>query len=142
MGSTSGKILDEEAGSPYLRIRDAIIEGQFPPNTALVEQNLAEWCGVSRTPIREALRRLEQDGLVERSSRGLVVTNRTPEQILDTYEVRIVLEEAVARFAAQRHTQIDRIRLGAVAGLDSTTRGSYFLDAFASGRISSIGEQP
>ena len=60
MGSTSGKILDEEAGSPYLRIRDAIIEGQFPPNTALVEQNLAEWCGVSRTPIREALRRLEQ----------------------------------------------------------------------------------
>jgi DNA-binding GntR family transcriptional regulator len=111
MGSTSGKILDEESGSPYLRIRDAIIEGRFPPDTPLVEQNLAEWCGVSRTPIREALRRLEQDGLVERSSRGLVVTNRTPEQILDTYEVRIVLEEAVARFAAQRHTQIDRIRL-------------------------------
>ena len=104
---------EERSGrdEPYLRIRDAIIEGQFPPETALTEQSLAAWCGVSRTPVREALRRLEQDGLIERSSRGLVVSARTPEQVLDTYEVRIVLEESVARFAAERHTTIDRIRL-------------------------------
>ncbi|TDE08025.1 GntR family transcriptional regulator [Jiangella asiatica] len=104
-------VLQREARSPYLRIRDAIIEGTFPPGSALGEQSLAEWCGVSRTPVREALRGLEQDGLVERTARGLIVTNRTPEQILDTYDVRIVLEESVARFAAERHTQIDRIRL-------------------------------
>lgn len=111
MARITGKALPDGPDSPYLKIRDAIIRGELEPDSPLVEQNLAEWCGVSRTPIREALRRLEQDGLVERSARGLVVTSRTPEQILDTYEVRIVLEESVARFAAERHTQIDRIRL-------------------------------
>jgi DNA-binding GntR family transcriptional regulator len=111
-----------QSSSPYLRIRDAIIAGELLPGVPLVEQALAEWCNVSRTPIREALRRLEQDGLVERSSRGLTVTDRTPEQILDTYEVRIVLEESVAKFAAQRRTQIDLIRLE--AAIDAPTEPS------------------
>jgi DNA-binding GntR family transcriptional regulator len=66
---------------------------------------------VSRTPIREALRRLEQDTLVERVHRGLQVRGRSPAEILETYEVRIVLEGTAARAAAQRHTEIDRIRL-------------------------------
>lgn len=96
--------------SPYHQIRSAIMDGSLEPGASLVEKALASWCGVSRTPIREALLRLEQDGLVERTSRGLVVRQRSPEEVLDIYEVRIVLEAAAARVAAERHSQFDRIR--------------------------------
>src|SRR6185436_17719083 len=67
--------------------------------------------GVSRTPIREALRRLEQDGLIERTSRGTRVVERSPEQILEIYELRILLEAHAARSAAQRATSLDINRL-------------------------------
>lgn len=110
--------------SPYHQIRDAIMNGSLAPGASLVEKALASWCGVSRTPIREALLRLEQDGLVERTSRGLVVRQRSPEEVLDIYEVRIVLEAAAARVAAERHTEFDRIRferlLTACEALDET----------------------
>lgn len=100
-----------EAISPYQRIKDAILDATLLPGQPLVESALAEWCGVSRTPIREALLRLEQDGMVERGERGLIVRQRSPEQILDIYEARIVLEATVARVAAERHTAFDRMRI-------------------------------
>jgi DNA-binding GntR family transcriptional regulator len=68
-------------------------------------------CQVSRTPVREALKRLEQDGLVQRTERGLVVRERSPEEILDIYETRIVLEGTAARFAATRRTDLDLLNL-------------------------------
>lgn len=97
--------------SPYDRIRDAILDGTLPPGSPLVESQVAEWCEVSRTPVREALTRLEQDGLVERGERGLVVRERSPEEVLDIYEVRIVLEVTAARVAAERRTSFDLVRL-------------------------------
>jgi DNA-binding GntR family transcriptional regulator len=97
--------------SPYERIKQAILDGTFQPGFALVELTVAEWCGVSRTPIREALLRLEQDGLVNKSERGMIVRERTPEEVLDIYEVRISLEVAAARIASERHTLLDRVRL-------------------------------
>jgi DNA-binding GntR family transcriptional regulator len=97
--------------SLYERVREAILEGELHPGVPLVEVQLAERFGVSRTPVREVLRRLEQDGLLRRADRGLVVRERSPEEILDIYEVRIVLESSAARAAAQRHTDFDRIRL-------------------------------
>jgi DNA-binding GntR family transcriptional regulator len=97
--------------APYERIKQAILDGTFAPGSALVESSVAQWCGVSRTPIREALTRLEQDGLVEKTARGMTVRGRTPEQILDIYEVRIALEATAARIAAERHTSMDRVRL-------------------------------
>jgi DNA-binding GntR family transcriptional regulator len=96
---------------PYERLRDAILDGEFGPGAPLVELPLARWLGVSRTPVREALRRLEQDGLVRRGERGMVVRERSPEEILDIYDARIVLEAAAARTAAERHTAFDRVRL-------------------------------
>jgi DNA-binding GntR family transcriptional regulator len=68
---------------------------------------LAELCHVSRTPIREALSRLEQDGLVERVERTLIVRRRSAEEILDIYEARIVLEATAGRIAAERRTDHD-----------------------------------
>jgi DNA-binding GntR family transcriptional regulator len=97
--------------TPYERIRDAILEGTFPPGAQLVEVVIAEICGVSRTPAREALTRLEQDGLVERGPRGLIVRERSPEQILDIYETRVVLEAMAARMAADRYTELDKVRI-------------------------------
>jgi DNA-binding GntR family transcriptional regulator len=97
--------------TPYERIRDAILEGTFPPGAQLVEVVIAEICGVSRTPAREALTRLEQDGLVERGPRGLIVRERSPEEILDIYETRVVLEATAAKVAADRHTDLDKVRI-------------------------------
>lgn len=110
------------SGSTYALIRDAILEGVYAPGAPLVELSLAKQYGVSRTPIREALTRLEQDGLVVRGVRGLVVRERSPEEILDIYEARLVLEAAVVKAAAGRHTQLDRVRIeNAVRECDATT---------------------
>jgi DNA-binding GntR family transcriptional regulator len=100
-----------DRSAPYEQIKNAILDATLAPGTALVESSLAELFAVSRTPIREALLRLEQDGMVERTDRGLIVRDRSPEQVLDIYETRIILETAAARFAATKHSTIDRIRL-------------------------------
>lgn len=95
----------------YSRIYDAIITGEYASGEQLVETTLAKKYGISRTPIREALRLLEQDGLVERGTRGMQVSRRSPEEILEIYEVRVVLETAAARAAAERHSVLDLMRL-------------------------------
>jgi DNA-binding GntR family transcriptional regulator len=97
----------DRRAQPYEMIKKAILRGEFEPGQPLVETALAAWCEVSRTPIREALTRLEQDGLVVRSDRGLVVRERSPEEIMDVYETRIVLEATVGRVAAERRTAHD-----------------------------------
>jgi DNA-binding GntR family transcriptional regulator len=93
--------------SPYERLTQAIMSGELEPGAQLVESALAEWCEVSRTPIREALTRLEQDGLVRRGEYGLVVRESSPEEILDIYDTRIVLESRAAGVAAERRTALD-----------------------------------
>jgi DNA-binding GntR family transcriptional regulator len=95
----------------YEQLRDDVVTGRFDSGEPLVETALAALYGVSRTPVREALRRLEQDGLVERGSRGMQVRSRSPEEILEIYEVRIILEAAAARAAAERRTTLDLMRL-------------------------------
>jgi DNA-binding GntR family transcriptional regulator len=98
----------------YDQLRALILSDEFGPDTMLVETALATRLGVSRTPIREALRRLEQDGLVERTSRGTRVVERSPEQILEIYELRILLEGQAARTAAERASSLDINRLRAI----------------------------
>lgn len=93
--------------TPYQRLKEAIRAGELKPGQQLVESALAEWCEVSRTPIREALSKLQHDGLVERSERGLVVRERGPEEVLDIYETRIALEGTAARLAAERRSSHD-----------------------------------
>lgn len=93
--------------STYERLKQAILGGELAPGQQLIETQLATWCGVSRTPVREALKRLEQDGMVERGERGLVVRENSPAEVLDIYEIRIVLETKAAQVAAQRRTDND-----------------------------------
>jgi DNA-binding GntR family transcriptional regulator len=95
----------------YEQLRNAIVDGALTADTPLTELSLASKYKVSRTPVREALRRLEQDGLVQRGPRGMRVRGRSPEEILEIYEVRTTLEGAAARAAAERRTDFDLLRM-------------------------------
>lgn len=87
----------------YGEIRRYIVEGVLPPGTRLIEKKLTTSLGISRTPLREALRRLEQDGLVERHIGGaLSVTDLTLDEIKDILGIRAVLEGHCAALAAER----------------------------------------
>ena len=99
------------SASVYDRIRHDILSGELPPGSSLVETALADRYGMSRTPIREALLQLRQDGLVERNGRGLAVRQQSPEEIMEIYEVRVPLEELAAHLAATRRTDLDMLRL-------------------------------
>ncbi|MGJ9413707.1 GntR family transcriptional regulator [Aeromicrobium sp. CF4.19] len=95
----------------YPRLVNEIADGTLAPGTALVETVLADRLGVSRTPVREALNRLEQDGLIERHERGLRVRTRSAEEILEIYEIRVALEVLAATRAADHRTEMDLVRL-------------------------------
>ena len=79
--------------SVLFRLRMAIIQGKLPPGAHLLEAQLAEKLGVSRGPVREALLRLEQEGLVlSQPYRGKFVANLSPQMIHEIYTLRRVLE--------------------------------------------------
>lgn len=105
--SKSARRMALEGLPPYERLLQEVLRGELQPGEALTEMALAERLQVSRTPIREALTRLEQDGLIKRTGRGMVVRERSPEEILDIYEVRILLEADAARLAAERRSNLD-----------------------------------
>jgi DNA-binding GntR family transcriptional regulator len=87
----------------YWTIRDAIRTGVLRPGDRLIEVDLAAALEMSRTPIREALRRLESDRLVDNAPRrGLVVPTATLDDLIEIFEIREVLEGLAARRAAQR----------------------------------------
>jgi DNA-binding GntR family transcriptional regulator len=80
------------------RLRDAIITGHFAPGARLIERELCEAMGVSRTSIREVLRRLEAEQLIEvEPRRGPIVARLSRKQVEEIYEVRALLEAAVVR---------------------------------------------
>ncbi|WP_165435098.1 GntR family transcriptional regulator [Bradyrhizobium sp. Leo121] len=82
----------------FERLRDAIITGHFPPGARLIERELCEAMGVSRTSIREVLRRLEAEQLIEvEPRRGPIVARLSRKQVQEIYEVRALLEAAVVR---------------------------------------------
>jgi DNA-binding GntR family transcriptional regulator len=97
----------------YASLRRDIVSGGLAADRLLLEGALAERYGVSRTPVREALQRLEQDGLVLRATRGYAIRRYTSDEVFEIYEARILLEGHAAASAATRHGDADahRIRL-------------------------------
>ncbi|MEX3016200.1 GntR family transcriptional regulator [Gymnodinialimonas hymeniacidonis] len=85
----------------YAMILDAIDAGVYRPGARLVESELAERFGVSRTPIREALQRLETQSLLTRDGRSLIVASLDHGQMAELYTVRQELEGLAARLAAK-----------------------------------------
>lgn len=92
----------------YQLILEAIDVGVYKPGDRLVESDLADRFGVSRTPIREALQRLETQSLLERDGRSLIVASLDHNQMSELYVVRRELEGLAARLAA-RHATAEEI---------------------------------
>lgn len=89
----------------YELILEAIDVGTYAPGDRLVESELAERFGMSRTPIREALQRLETQSLLARDGRSLIVASLDHNQLAELYLVRSELEGLAARLAAQHATE-------------------------------------
>lgn len=86
-------------------LREAILQQVLPPGRRLAEEELAEALGVSRTPIREAITRLETEGIVARSSmRTVTVSRLSPKALAEVYEVREWLDQVVVHLATIRMT--------------------------------------
>jgi DNA-binding GntR family transcriptional regulator len=89
------------ADSVYNTLREAIVEGRLDPGDSLIEWHVARQFGTSRTPVREALLRLESEGLAFRvPRRGLVVRQISEHEVMEVYAVRSALEGLAAREAA------------------------------------------
>ncbi len=115
------------AEAVYRTLKEAIARGIFAEGERLQDRALALELGVSRTPVREALQRLESQGFVENRPRvGLAVTEITPQAIEDIYVIRIALEGVAARLAAQRASPTDLAMLDRINAqlADATRRGA------------------
>ncbi len=89
----------------YERLKADIFSGRFRPGERLAEEHLAEELGVSRTPVREALHKLEQDGWIEPlESRGFCIPHDSPEEVEDLFNLRTVLEGYTLRLICKRIT--------------------------------------
>jgi DNA-binding GntR family transcriptional regulator len=100
----------------YEGIRARIVDGSYRGGAPLIEEVLARSHGTSRTPVREALARLAQDGYVERiPGRGYVVARVTVQLVRDTFEIRRLLEGTTAARAAERASDAEREHLATLA---------------------------
>ena len=94
----------------YTLILEAIEAGLYKPGDRLVESEMAERLGVSRTPVREALQRLETQSMLTRDGRSLIVASLDHNQLAELYIVRTELEGLAARLAA-RHAADEEVRV-------------------------------
>ena len=86
----------------YQQLYAAIRPGVSKPRDQLREIDVADRCALSRTPIREALRKLENDGIVEHRARiGAVIRTLSQSEVVELFEMRIVLERTAAQMAAK-----------------------------------------
>jgi DNA-binding GntR family transcriptional regulator len=92
------------ADAAYQALRQAILQGDLAPGERLRSDALANDLKVSRTPVREALRKLEAEGLVERSGSGLIVREFSEKDLTEIFYVREALEGMAARLAAENAT--------------------------------------
>ena len=129
------------------RLLDGILSGHYPPDTRIVETQVARELGTSQAPVREALRGLEALGVVEITPfRGARVRRPTRREILEAYVVRSTLESLAARLAVPRLTDEDLAELGGeleamrAAARDGDGHGVAEADARFHGRIVELAE--
>ncbi len=92
----------------YQALRAALLDGQYLPGERIYEAAVAEALGVSRNPVREAVRRLQQDGLLDvRPHYGIYVASIPADEIDDLYRIRAALEATAAGLAADRMSQAE-----------------------------------
>lgn len=112
-GEATGGTLQGQGA--YLRLLDEIRSGALPPGSRLTETEIAERLKISRTPVREAIRRLEAEGLVNHMPRaGAAVRRLSYPEIMELYEMRVVLEGTAARLAARSASEVEIEELAAI----------------------------
>ncbi len=123
MTSPSDAMTDLPQGqSAYDRLLEDIRLGALLPGARLREVELAARLGISRTPVREALRRLEADGLVEHPPRqGACLRKLGYAEVMELYEMRAVLEGTAARLAARAASELELLELSEI---NTAMRGS------------------
>jgi DNA-binding GntR family transcriptional regulator len=104
------------------RIREAIVAGTFEPGARLVERTLCEQLGVSRSVIREVIRHLETEGLIEMAKQGPIVARLDWNDARQIYEVRALLESAAVADCASSADSVTKSRLAAI--LDDLDRNA------------------
>jgi DNA-binding GntR family transcriptional regulator len=115
----------------YGKLRSAIRNQELRPGDRLREVQLAERLGVSRTPVREALKRLEADGLTRVAPpRGYVVTELTHRRVMELYAMREILAGVAARFAAEQASPMEIQTLQELVAQQGTAK-----DATAAARL-------
>jgi DNA-binding GntR family transcriptional regulator len=115
----------------YAKLRSAIRNQELKPGDRLREVQLAERLGVSRTPVREALKRLEADGLTRVAPpRGFVVTELTHRRVMELYAMREILAGVAARFAAEQASPMEIQTLQELLAQQGTAK-----DATAAARL-------
>ena len=105
------------ADQVFEKLENDIITGVYPRGEVLTELKLVEQLGVSRTPIREALRRLEQERLIADSGKGSVVLGITVEDLMDIMDIRISVEGLAAYHAAKNLTPEGKEKLEHISQL-------------------------
>ena len=109
----------------YSRLRGAIQSGELKPGTRLREIELAEWLGSSRTPVREALNRLQSEGLAaQEPRRGMIVAELDHSMVAELYVMREVLEGTAAELAARHASEAEISMLREIARRDRQFDGN------------------
>ena len=107
------------ASRVFRQIEQDILDGTFQPGQNLTEAKLCEQFGVSRTPVREALFQLEQEGLVQiKHNKGAVVVGISKQDIEDIYTIRMHVEGLASRWAAERITEEEKKQLLEILDLE------------------------
>ncbi|ADZ70962.1 GntR family transcriptional regulator [Polymorphum gilvum] len=118
-GTERGRGADSRGAKVYEALLARMRSGELVPGTRMREDDLARELAVSRTPVREALARLQARGLVESTGGGWTVVELSRPQIMELYALRAVLEGAAARFAAENASPGEIAGLKHIAGLFS-----------------------
>jgi len=124
------------ADQVFERLENEILSGQYPQGEILTEMKLCQELGVSRTPVREALRRLQQEHILEETKKGLMVLGITAEDLEDIMEMRLRLEGFAAARAAQRITDEQLKELS-----DTLDLQEFYLTKQDSGHIKQMDSQ-
>ncbi len=124
------------ADQVFEKLETDILSGQYQRGVLLTELELCEALGVSRTPVREALRRLQQEHLIEDAGKGIRVLGITPEDLEDIMEMRLRLEGFAAARAAERITEEQLKELA-----DTLDLQEFYLTKHDSGHIKQMDSQ-
>lgn len=99
------------AQEQYVKLREEILTGKLTPGTPVLETAVSARLGVGRAPVREAILRLESDGLLSRGPHGAQVRVRSTDEVFEIYQARIALEAEAAASAARHASELDLTRL-------------------------------